>query len=219
NGSYLPMLTADATAGAFRDRVYAVWPDQRNGRSQIFFAVSSDSGKTWTKPRVVSDDRAWPPPGDAFSTNGEGSGEGIGPDAIQGMVAVNKEGVVGVMWFDRRDHPDNLGYTVRFRASFDGGDTFAPGLPASEAYDPSRTNPLPLLETSGGWRTTGGPVTLGVHNFNYSAGHTVGFASDAAGDFHALWVGNSTRVPQLWTAPITVKGEVHRNGSAALASL
>jgi hypothetical protein len=219
NGSYLPILAADATRGPFRDRIYAVWPDQRSGRSQIVFAMSADSGKTWTKPRVISDDRAWPSRSDAFSASAEGGGEGIGPDAIQGMVAVNKDGVVAVMWFDRRDHPDNLGYTVRVRASFDGGDTFTPSTPVSEPYDPSRTNPMPLGETSGGWGSTGGPVTLGVHAFNYSAGHTVGFAADAGGDFHALWVGNSTKVPQLWTAPISVKGEVRRNGSAALASL
>jgi hypothetical protein len=220
NGSYLPMLAADATTGVFKDRIYAVWPDQRGGRSQIYFTMSADSGKTWATPRVISDDRAWPPRIDAFSANAEGGGEGIGPDAIQGMVAVNKDGVVGVMWFDRRDHPDNIGYTVRFRASFDGGDTFTPSaVVSSEPYDPARTNPMPLLESSGGWGETGGEITLGVHGFNYNAGHTVGFTADAGGTFHALWVGNSTKVPQLWTAPITVAGEVHRNGAARLSPL
>src|SRR5204863_7612462 len=43
-------------------------------------------------------------------------------------IAVNRNGVLGVMWYDRRDSPDNLGWTPRFSVSYDGGDTFVPSV-------------------------------------------------------------------------------------------
>jgi hypothetical protein len=203
NGSYLPHLAVDLTSGPFKGRVYAIWPDQRSGRAEVYLAHSDDAGKTWSRARTVNDDRPW--------SNGQG------PDPIHGMVAANKDGVVGVMWLDRRDHPDNLGWTVRFRASLDGGETFTPSVQVSEApYDPARTDPMPLIEI-GGWENAAGQVNLGVHNFHFNAGHTVGFAAD--GTFHALWVGNSTRVAQLWTASISITGSVLKNGGSDLASL
>jgi hypothetical protein len=47
-----------------------------------------------------------------------------GPDDFMPAIAVNPSGAVGVMWYDRRDKPDDLGYFVRFSASVDGGETF-----------------------------------------------------------------------------------------------
>jgi hypothetical protein len=77
-----------------------VWPDVGSGRSQILLAYSFDTGKTWSKPRAINDDRSRP--------------DSAGPDDFHGVVAVNPQGVVGVSWYDRRDHRDNLGWTVRF---------------------------------------------------------------------------------------------------------
>jgi hypothetical protein len=135
------------------------------------------------------------------------------------MVAVNKDGVVGVMWYDRRDHPDNLGWTVRFRASTDGGETFGPSVKVSDVpYDPTHTEPMPLMalrDLTGAENWT----QFGVHWFHFQGGDTAGFVADAGGVFHALWIGNSTGVPQLWTAPITVGGVAQKNGSADLAGL
>lgn len=206
NSSWLTSLAADASEGLFRDRIYIVWPDTRSGRTEFYLAFSADTGKTWSRPRTINDD----PPGMPGVS---------GRDALHGNVAVNKDGVIGVMWFDRRDNPDNLGYTVRFRASLDGGETFGPSVKVSDIpYDPGRTNPVPLWE-SGGWGGVDETINLGVHQFNFSVGHTVGFTADAAGVFHALWVGNQTRVPQLWTAPISVTGTVARNGADYLSML
>jgi len=83
-------------------------------------------------------------------------------------------------------------------------------------YDPSKIDPVPLTEY-GGWQSGGAPVTLDVHAFNYNGGHTVGFAADAGGAFHPLWVGSSTGSPQLFTSSITATGDVQRNGDKALA--
>jgi hypothetical protein len=44
-------------------------------------------------------------------------------------------------------------------------------------------------------------------------------AAAADGTFHPLWIGNSTGMPQLWTATIAVNGSAQKNGSSQLASL
>ncbi len=42
-------------------------------------------------------------------------------------------GVVGVLWYDRREANDNLANHARFAASFDGGLTFSPSVRMSAA--------------------------------------------------------------------------------------
>jgi hypothetical protein len=42
--------------------------------------------------------------------------------------------------------------------------------------------------------------------FLMSGGDTAGLAAGADGRFHALWIDNRTGTQQVWTAPITVKG-------------
>jgi hypothetical protein len=207
NRSFLPTMAVDSSTGPFRDRIYMVWPDVGSGRSQILLSYSSDQGKTWSRPRVIDDSRTW-------ATNPSG------PDNIHGQVAVNAQGVVGVSWYDRRDHPDNLGWTVRFRASFDGGETFTPSVKVSEvAYLPDKTDPVPLSAINRRWKDSNESALVGVHSFQFSGGHTAGLAAAADGTFHALWVGNPTGVPQLWAATITPNGAAQKNGSAEFAKL
>ena len=207
NRSMMAMLAVDGSTGPFRDRIYVVWPDVGSGRSQILLAHSSDQGKTWSRPRVIDDDR---PRADGRP----------GPDDIHGQVAVNPQCVVGVMWYDRRDHPDNLGWTARFRASWDGGETFAPSVKVSELpYLPEKTDPVPLDVIDRRWKQANESAVLGVHAFHFDGGHTAGLAAAADGTFHPLWVGNSTGVPQLWTASIAVNGTAQKNGAPELAPL
>jgi hypothetical protein len=101
-------LAVDRSGGPFRGRLYAVWPDARfDRRTQILLASSSDGGRTWSAPRVVSDD-------------GPALRAGDRPNHFMPMVAVNRGGIVAVSWYDRRDNPDKLGYWPRFSASLDG---------------------------------------------------------------------------------------------------
>jgi len=112
-------LAVDRSGGPFRGRLYAVWPDARfDRRTQILLASSSDGGRTWSAPRVVSDD-------------GPALRAGDRPNHFMPMVAVNRGGVVAVSWYDRRDNPDNLGYWPRFSASLDGGATWLPSVRVS----------------------------------------------------------------------------------------
>jgi hypothetical protein len=112
-------LAVDRNGGPFRGRLYAVWPDARfDRRTQILLASSSDGGRTWSAPRVVSDD-------------GPALRAGDRPNHFMPMVAVNRAGIVAVSWYDRRDNPDNLGYWPRFSASLDGGATWLPSVRVS----------------------------------------------------------------------------------------
>jgi hypothetical protein len=202
----IPYVVADQSEGPFKDRVYVVWPDRRSGRDEIYVAHSADKGKTWSKPVPVNDDRAWAPPAQ-------------GPDHLLPVIAVNAQGVVGVAWQDRRDHPDNLGYTVRFSASLDGGDTWLPSVKVSEKPHTVGQNEVwPLMGAGSG---AGGilSVNFAYNAFGFSGGHYAGMAVSSDGRFSPTWVDNRTGVPQIWTAPIRVQGAVVKNGSAELAGL
>jgi hypothetical protein len=160
-------LAADPGSVAYRDRIYAVWADVRSGRTEILSSYSADRGDTWSAPVVVNDD--------APRTGG-------GPDHFMPVVAVNRDGVAGVMWYDRRDHADNLGFTARFSASMDGGVTWLPSVNVSEAPH------IPKSQSG----------------FDLSGGDTAGLAAAADGRFHALWVDTRTGTQQAWTAAIIV---------------
>jgi hypothetical protein len=169
-------LGVDRSRGPFQGRLYAVWPDARfDRRTQILLASSVDGGRTWTVPRVVSDDAPALRPGDR-------------PNEFMPMVAVNRDGVVGLSWYDRRDNPDNLGYWPRFRASLDGGATWLPSVRISTSAN--------LVSDDRETRLNGGD--------------TAGLAADAGGAFHPVWIDNRSGTHQAWTASVIVRGVAHR---------
>ncbi|MDQ3949606.1 MAG: glycoside hydrolase [Gemmatimonadota bacterium] len=202
--SVSPRLAVDPGSAAFKDRLYATWTDERSGRFEIYLSYSADQGRTWSRPVVISDD---PPYSD-----------GRRPNHFMPTVAVNKDGVVGVSWYDRREHPDNLGWHVRFRASLDGGETWLPSIRVSTASNDITDRTALYTQAyargggSGGYGRSAPPeagplvVEVSIQGSNYSAGDYAGLAAAADGVFHAFWVDNRTGLPQIWTAPITVRG-------------
>jgi hypothetical protein len=116
----MPTLAVDSSGGPFSDRLYATWADERDGRSEIRLAYSPDKGKRWSKSSVIDDI-----PGPMVAKNG--------PENFLPTVAVNKNGVVAVTWYDRRENPDGLGWYLRVRASLDGGETWLPSVRVSQA--------------------------------------------------------------------------------------
>ncbi len=210
--SALPVLAVDSTNGPFKDRLYAVWGDLRSGRKEVYLSFSSDQGKTWSAATTVNDDR---PRADLADT----------PDNFMPTVAVNSAGIVGVMWYDRRDHADNLGYWPRFSASLDGGETFLPSVRVSEApmdlQNPKQVT-LTAHSIGGGTRVGGGSsiqLWFGVDFMQFSGGHTSGLATSADGTFRPVWVDNRTGLAQLWTAAVTVAGKAILNGDEELSDL
>jgi hypothetical protein len=208
--SIMPVLGVDATTGPFKDRLYAVWADGRfGGRTQILISVSSDKGKTWSPAKIVNDDRRAALNAKSFAEE---------RSALMPAAAVNRAGVVGVSWYDRRDNgPTDLGYTVRFAASVDGGETFTPSVKLSERTLSSAEEPL---STYGAATRTASGVQLWLRREEWdSGGDTQGLAVDAGGDFHPLWVDNRTGIHQVWTTRVAVRGSAVKNGDPALADL
>jgi hypothetical protein len=187
----MPLVAIDAGRGPYKDRLYVVWADRRIGVSRILFASSSDKGLTWSQSREV--DASIP----SDST-----------DQFLPTVAVNSAGVVGVMWYDRRNRPDNLGWDVRFTASTDGGTTFLPSVQVSEqGTNFDATTPWTALRASVAHDKGVGAgivVNIALNTFMFQGGDTAGLVADATGVFHPFWVDNRTGVPQIWTAPVSV---------------
>lgn len=215
DSSIVPVIAVDKSHGPFHDRLYVVWPDYRSGRGEILLSYSSDKGKTWSKPHVVNDDRAWEAPEH-------------GPDDDMPVVDVNKNGIVGVMWYDRRDNPHNYGWWVRFAASGDGGETFGPSVrvstaPATVAFQ--NDTKLHGVSMGGGKpesRQKGGNLQARIGFgtfFTFNGGHTAGMAADAGGTFHPFWIDNRTGVEQIWTAAVAVNGSAVVNGEPQFARL
>jgi hypothetical protein len=119
----LPAFAVDSTTGT----LYISWSDERNGDADIMLVRSTDGGQTWSAPVRVNDD----PIGD-------------GKDQFQPQIAAAPDGVVSVMFFDRRNDPNNLLIDVYLAQSSDGGQTFHSNVRVtSVASDPSVDAPVP----------------------------------------------------------------------------
>lgn len=219
-------FTVDRSEGPFKDRLYVTWSDShsRGGQfsskkpqgSNILFSHSTDKGKSWSKPILLNDDQ---PPLDWMNA----------PVHFQPVVAVNKDGVVGVMYYDRRESTNNLDWTVRFAASIDGGETFLPSVQVAESpnrYGQETKLVLNARGYGGGHRPLnvdyrGGALKfdLRISQFNLGGGHTAGLDADANGVFHPFWVDNRTGVAQVWTAAVTVNSKAFTHGDPELETL
>ncbi|HLA95906.1 MAG TPA: hypothetical protein VK612_09310 [Pyrinomonadaceae bacterium] len=166
--SIFPKIKNSILPGAFQDRLYVAWPDNRRGKSDIVLSHSTDKGKTWSQPVSVK--------GEALRQNGGNS--------CSSEIAINKDGILGVIWWERHDlsPPDKNGnvwdvnHDTWFTASLDGGETFLPAVKLSEEVKP----------------------------LFFRIGDNIGLDVDRDGRFHAVWIENRTGFPQVYYAPITV---------------
>ena len=173
---FYPRLAVDTGSAKFAGRVYCVWRDGHGiDESYVLFASSRDGGATWTSPVIVSEQPA-----------GADSGPDYGADIP--AIAVNKDGILAVTWYDRRGLPKHtvgpdgvippaLGYNARIRVSCDGGETWPPSVLLNEV--PMRGDRL-------------------------EARHWTGLAAAVDGRFHAAWIGDTTGKRQVWTAAISI---------------
>ena len=170
----MPSLAVDNSVGPHHGRIYVAWPDARyEQRTKILFACSDDGGRTWSPARPVGDQ----------SMTGRLNPR---PNDFMPMIAVNRNGVVGVSWYDRRRQPDNFGYDVRFAASLDGGRIWLPSVQVSDA-----------------------PFSPGT-DLHTNGGDTAGLAADAGDAFHLAWIANPSGTSQMWTADVQVLGKGRR---------
>lgn len=209
----MPSLAVDSGRTVFRGRMYVAWPDARLGPCRILFSWSADAGRSWSIPIVIDTDFQ------RLVTDVRG-------DDFHPVVAVNCNGVVGVLWCDRRDSSDGLSWRPRFTASFDGGRTFLPSVPlpspgmrflhGNRVHLSVRSlgGGNPPFSSEGRIRTS-----IGYWGHALTGGETLGLAADARGTFHALWIDNRSGIQQVWTARLSVDGVAVRNGSEQLAQL
>jgi hypothetical protein len=165
-------LAIDDTSGAFRDRMY--WLCTDGSYEHVFVTHSVDEGEKWSKPIAV---------------NGH---SGLQPYVRTPMLAVNKQGLIGVSWYDARSDHGTFKHFLRcqelyFTTSPDGGQTFLPEVKVSGA----RSCPLSSKNGDAGIRWPAG-------------GDYTGLATTPDGRFHLLWSDSRNGVYQLWTATVTV---------------
>jgi hypothetical protein len=166
-------IAVDASLGVHRGRLYVTWADFATKRGQIALTYSDDAGKTWSVSRFVNDDSA------VVRANANG------PDHSMATVAVNRDGVVAVMWYDRREYAGGEGYRPRLALSRDGGVTWSTSVALSAA-----PNEKSAQRRNDVWMPNGGD--------------TAGLTAMADGSFFAAWVDNRTGAQQVWGARVTV---------------
>ena len=169
NVNHFLHMAIDRSGGAYNDRVYVTWPDRRTGHADVYFTWSDDRGATWSEPHTITDSA----PADTM-------------DRFMPTLAVNRDGVVGLLWYDRRDNPDNMSYYARFTASLDGGATWLPSVRVSESIYSAG----PVAERSA---------------FTGNGGDTAGLVAAADGVFYPVWVADRNGIPQVFAAPVSVR--------------
>ncbi len=183
-----PVYATDPRLGPFQDRIYVAWNDYRTGPSRILFSYSADRGETWTPAVEV----APAPDGEQY----------------QPTIAVNRDGVVGLLWLDTRDAGSDWRSHAWFTASPDGGRTFLPparvSTEASWPLTAGNVRPMPSWFPS-----TEGPARLGTISAGSrwaNGGDYIGLAADAGGAFHPFWPDSRTGEYQIWTARVELAG-------------
>jgi len=154
-GRGFPSLAVDSSSGPTRDRLYWLCNTQRF--EEILLHRSADRGETWSKPVRVN------------------VSSGRRPYVRTPSIAVNKDGVVGITWYDARH--EKLKFKdiyqcveLYFAASLDGGETFLPDVKVSSA--PSCADAPRNGLAKARW-PAGGDYT--------------GLAARPDGSFHLLW--------------------------------
>lgn len=173
-----PELAVDTSNGAYRNRLYYVCNDA--AFENVYVHYSADGGDRWSAPKSINPP-ARPRPYVRFP-----------------VVAVNKDGVVAVAWFDGRN--DSRGYRNIFRcqevvlaASLDGGVTFQPDVKVSSA----RNCPDTDANGEAGRRWPAG-------------GDYFGLEPAPDGRFHLVWADSREGFYKLRTASVRVIGAVKK---------
>ena len=119
---YKPSIGVDA-----RGIIYVAWRDGRTGNADIFFARSTDGGKSFSRNIRLNDDRS---------------------KAYQGnpTLAVNSEGYVAVAWSDARNGKDDIYLSV----SHDQGRSFSKNRQVNDDPEtPSHSHPAVAVDENG----------------------------------------------------------------------
>jgi hypothetical protein len=165
-GQGFETLAVDSSSASFRDRLYLVCLNRDHNK--IYLQYSSDRGEKWSGPVTVN--------------RAQNDIERRTP-----TVAVNKDGIVSVAWYDRRNDQSGKCWDIYFAASLDGGRTFLPEVRVSTA--------LSCPEN---------PRNAGAAQRWPAGGDYSGLVATSDGLFHVLWSDSRTGIYQLWAAEVSV---------------
>jgi hypothetical protein len=166
-------LAASPRAGRFPDRIYHVCSGTQFADIQLRY--SDDRGETWSDPTVLA------------------ARLRVTPYARTPAIAVNKDGVVAVAWYDGRNDRSTIKGSLRcqeiyFAASTDGGVTFSPETRVSN----ERSCPA-------------GPRNAATALRFPAGGEYFGLIALPDGSFRLLWSDARSGVYQLRTATSTLR--------------
>ncbi len=166
-----PAMDADISNSPHRGRVHVVYMCETgtNGMD-LFYRYSDDAGDTWSNRVRLNDDPT-----------------GIAIDQFHPWLAVHPDsGEVAVMFYDRRNDPDNLLMDVYWTRSGDGGLTWSPN---------ERVTTVSSDPTAGSKTGTGGSQRaglLGEYNGICAAGNA----------WNLVWTDTRLGDQDTFTAPI-----------------
>lgn len=115
-----PQISLDPRASK-HGKLYLTWSDYRNGDLDVFSSSSSDEGKTWS---------------DAVRVNNDEMNDGA-DQYFQWMAVDPVDSSINVLFYDRRNDPQNRKQTVVLARSTDGGKTFANYEWSERTFDPN----------------------------------------------------------------------------------
>ncbi|MCD6461326.1 MAG: exo-alpha-sialidase, partial [Thermoplasmata archaeon] len=101
----LMALGVDLSNGTYGGSLYATWNDYGTGDADILLVYSRDGGINWSEPIRVNNDN---------TTN----------DQFFPAISVSPNGWVHLIFYDRRDDPDNVLLSIYYAQSRDGGENF-----------------------------------------------------------------------------------------------
>ena len=183
----VPSVATNSATSKNPSHIYIAYQDTASGKSRVLFTRSTDRGKTWSKAVPLTPN--------------------VPAHTMQFMptMAVNKDGVVGLYWYDTRHSADSKQFHVYFAASADGGATFLE--PVRVSTEPSivrgkgNSRPMGMTFKMG---DTGALSLLSAANRWVTGGDYLGLTSNRMGTFYPLWTDARTGTYQLYTAPIRV---------------
>jgi hypothetical protein len=178
-----PYIAIDQTppGSPTRGNIYVVFqatpPAPATARSQVFFTRSIDRGKTWDMPRSISN-------GPAVTLNGDATQN----DNWMPSIAVSPvSGHIRVIFYSRREDPQNIDIRVYDAGSTDGGLTWFNQPRSTTAFTPSTGyDPLLLLMGERGEAYMGDYISVAAAGSNFYAawGDTRNKCTPPAGATH-----------------------------------
>lgn len=177
-----PYIVADNTDGPYSGNLYVGWTHFTLERSDMFFSRSTDDGRTWSAPIVISSK-----PGLPRDDNGDVEG-------FSGTVA--PDGTLYTVWSDRTG--------ISLAVSHDGGKSFAPSHTVIET-GPANFS-IPGFTRGNGFPQVGLDPRVGPNGRLF-----VTWSDFSNGDFD-VFSATSTDGGTTWSSPARVNTDAKHDG-------